>query len=90
MRIGSQPAIPMVRSMAAPNAQALQGAPTQAKPAQSAPPASAQAADAGQAFAQQLGAFTQKAQSFLSNLWDTVIGPALNGLFSMIKGAFGG
>lgn len=87
MRIGSQPAIPMVRSMAAPNASI---APAQPKPAQPVPPASAQAADAGQAFVQQLGAFTQKAQSFFSNLWDTVIGPALNSLFSMIKGAFGG
>jgi cell division septation protein DedD len=90
MQIATQPRYPMVRSMAAPVAQA---APAQAKPTQAAPAAptaSAQAAEAGQAFAQQFGAFTQKAQSFLSNLWDTVLGPALNSLIGMIKGAFGG
>ncbi|GEM_PF-2527082 len=95
MRIGSQPSYPMVRSMAAPSVQA---APAQAAPAQTAartatpqvPTASAQAAEAGQAFAQQFGAFAQKAQSFLSNIWDTVLGPALNSLFGMIKGLFGG
>lgn len=89
MQIASQPRIPMVRTMAAP-AQPLQAAPMPAKAAApSAPAASAQAADAAQAFAQQFGAFTQKAQSFFSNLWDTVLGPALNSLIGMIKGAFG-
>ena len=89
MLVGSRPVTPLVRSYAAPTAVAQQTAPAQTAPA-AAPTASAQASEAGQAFAQQLGAFTQKAQSFLSNLWDTVIGPALNSLFSMIKGAFGG
>ena len=89
MQIASQPRYPMVRSMAAPSASAPQ--PTQAAPvaAASAPAASAPTGTV-QPFSQQLGAFTQKAQSFLSNLWDTVIGPAINSLFSMIKGAFGG
>lgn len=86
MQIASQPRLPMVRSMAAPTPAAAAPAPTM--PA--APPASAQAADAGKAFAQQLGAFTQKAQSFLSNLWDTLIGPALGNLMGMIRGLFGG
>lgn len=92
MRIASQPSIPMVLSKSAPHAQAFQPETAQAKPAQaaSAPPASAQASEAFQAFSQQLGAFAQKAQSFFTNLWDTVLGPALNSLVSMIKGAFGG
>ncbi|MNT99708.1 hypothetical protein D3C72_2426300 [compost metagenome] len=73
-------------------AQPAQAAPAAATPAPApaAPPASAQAADGFQAFSKQLGAFTQKAQSFLSNLWDTVLGPAINSLIGMIKGAFGG
>jgi len=92
MQIASQPRYPMVRSMAAPPAAAPQAAQA-AAPAAAASAASAaspQASESVQAFSQQLGAFTQKAQSFLSNLWDTVIGPAINSLFSMIKGAFGG
>jgi hypothetical protein len=79
--------------MAAPSPQApqaTQAAPVVAASAAAAPTASAQASDAVQVFSQKLGAFTQKAQSFLSNLWDTVLGPALNSLFGMIKGAFGG
>ena len=92
MQIASQPRIPMVRSMATPLAQPAQAtaAPQTAAPTQSAPTASAQASEAYQAFSKQLGAFTQKAQSFLTNLWDTVLGPAINSLISMIKGAFGG
>lgn len=83
MQIASQTRLPMVRSMAAPAPVAT--APAPAAPMPSAPPASAQAADA---FAQQFGAFTQRAQSFLSNLWDTLIGPAINGLVGMIRGLF--
>ena len=91
MQIASQPRYPMVRSMAAPSPQAPQAAPAvAASSAAAAPTASAQASEAVQVFSQKLGAFTQKAQSFLSNLWDTVLGPALNSLVSMIKGAFGG
>lgn len=83
MQIASQTRLPMVRSMAAPAPVAA--APTPSAPMASAPPASAQAADA---FAQQFGAFTQRAQSFFSNLWDTVLGPAINGLMGMIRGLF--
>ncbi|MNK55837.1 hypothetical protein D3C87_748580 [compost metagenome] len=91
MQIAShQPRYPMVRSMAAPSPQATPAAPVVAASAAAAPTASAQASEAVQVFSQKLGAFTQKAQSFLSNLWDTVLGPALNSLFGMIKGAFGG
>jgi hypothetical protein len=93
MQIASQPRYPMVRSVATPAPQVAQTTAAPASPAQAAPaapPASAQASEAFQAFSQKLGAFTQKAQSFLTNLWDTVLGPALNSLISMIKGAFGG
>lgn len=93
MQISSNAQIryPMVRSVATPAAQPAPAQPAvPAAASVAAPPASAQAAEAFQAFSQQLGAFTQKAQSFLSNLWDTVIGPAINSLISMIKGAFGG
>ncbi len=92
MQIASQPRYPMVRSVATPSAQPapVAAAPQPAAPAQTAPTASAQASEAYQVFSQKLGAFTQKAQSFLSNLWDSVIGPAINSLISMIKGAFGG
>jgi hypothetical protein len=86
MQIASQPRIPMVRSMAAP-APAVS---VPAQPAPAAPMAPIQSVDAGQDFSKQLGAFTQKAQSFFSNLWDTVIGPAINSLISMVKGLFGG
>lgn len=93
MQIASQPRYPMVRSVATPMAQPapITAAPSASTPAASAAPtASAQASEAYQTFSKQLGAFTQKAQSFLTNLWDTVLGPALNSLFSMIRGAFGG
>lgn len=88
MLVGSTPVTPMVRSYApASVAVAPAAAPAPSAPA---PAASAQASEAMQAFSEQFGAFTMKAKSFLSNIWDTVLGPALNSLFSMIKGAFGG
>lgn len=84
MRVGASPYVPMVRrpvvaagggTTSAPAAPVATAAPTQAQPVQAASTGTFDIKAAG-----------MKIQSFLSNLWDTVIGPFVKSLFGMFGG----
>ncbi len=84
MRVGASPYVPMVRR---PVVAAGGGATTAPAPAQTtAAPAPTQPAPQPTTGTFDVKAAGMKIQSFLSNLWDTVIGPFIKGLFGMFGG----
>lgn len=85
MRVGASPYVPMVRR---PVVAAGGGATTAPAPVATPAPApvAAQSASAPAQGTFDIKAAGMKVQSFLTNLWDTVIGPFIKSLFGMFGG----
>ncbi|HEY9856099.1 MAG TPA: hypothetical protein V6D05_10200 [Stenomitos sp.] len=87
MRVGASPYVPMVRRPVVAAGGGTTAAPTPAAP----PSAPATIAKGEPNPSAPQGSFDVKAlgmkvQSFLSNIWDTVIGPFIKSLFGMFGG----
>lgn len=83
MRVGASPYVPMVRR---PVVAAGGGATTAPAPAPTVPAPSQSAPQPTTGTPFDVKAAGMKIQSFLSNLWDTVVGPFLKSLFGMFGG----